>query len=202
MLAEADFAEFRALVEGQSLRHLRRYLDYGKRVRQASGLTELHQWLGRILLDREAVYGMEDKAFAFEIGACEWFAMHWEQLNYPEPGVVTVAGAVDKVLLVRLIVAARSTSERAALARLFSERYGRTWAWVRERATQLAGNEAPDSVQNSGPIEAGVIISGWQPATVLFMRFLEQLEKLDPLPGGTAAADAAQRELEAAEREE
>ena len=84
MLADTDYCAFRELVEAQSLRHLRRYLDYGKRARKGSGLTELHRWVGRILLDREAIYDLQDKASAFEIGACEWLAAHWDEVSHPE----------------------------------------------------------------------------------------------------------------------
>ena len=73
MLADQDYQAFRDLVEGQSLRGLRRYLDYGKRAHHEEGLTELYQWLGR-MLDREAVYDLPDKASVFEIGTCEWLA--------------------------------------------------------------------------------------------------------------------------------
>jgi hypothetical protein len=188
MLAETDFSDFRRLVEGQSLRHLRRYLDYGKRARQGEGLTELHQWLGRILLDREQVYGLQDKASAFEIGACEWLAMHWDELNHPGAGVVTVAGTVDKVLLIRLIVDASTAADRAALATLFAERYARTWSWVRERAVQLI--DADDDIEASA-----------KPATILFTRFLAHLQNLEPT-SGTAASEAERRLVEATERED
>lgn len=201
MLAEADYQEFRGLVEGQSLRHLRRYLDYGKRVRQGTGLTELHQWLGRILLDREDVYGLHDKASAFEIGACEWLAGHWDELNHPGAGTVTVAGDVDKVLLLRLIVGAATATERTALATLFGERYGRTWSWVRERSAQLAEGVKQDQPTADGPDRSMAVPDG-EPSTILFTRFVDQLERLDPLPGGAGAAEAQRLLLEATEQED
>jgi hypothetical protein len=201
MLAETDFRELRDLVEGQSLRHLRRYLDYGKRVRQGTGLAELHQWLNRILFDRETVYGLQDKASAFEIGACEWLAVHWDELNHPGAGAMTVAGHVDKVLLVRLIVGAGTATERTALATLFGQRYSRTWSWVRERAAQLEG-EKQDPPTADGRDSAEETHDGGA-STTLFTRFVEELERLDPLAAG-AGAGAAELErllLEASERE-
>lgn len=189
MLADTDYCAFRELVEAQSLRHLRRYLDYGKRARKGSGLTELHRWVGRILLDREAIYDLQDKASAFEIGACEWLAAHWDEVNHPEAGVITVGGAVDKVLLVRLMVGASTAPERAGLALLFGERYRRLWSWVGERAAQLAIGDDDD---------AGSADDDDEPATVLFTRFLEHLERLDPLPIGASTA-AAERRLQRAE---
>ena len=207
MLTSVDYAAFGQLVEGQSLRHLRRYLDYGKRARQDAGWTELHQWIGRILLDQEGVYELQDKASAFEIGACEWFALHWDELNHPDVELMTVAGPVDKLMLVRLIVATSGPGQRAGLAMLFAERYGRTWAWIRERATQLgaeseavhstrdeAGSESgPESGPESGNDDASA-------ATALFGRFLEHLEALDPVPVGPGAG--AVLELKEAEERE
>lgn len=191
MLAETDYRAFCELVEGQSLRYLRRYLDYGKRARKGSGLTELHRWVGRILLDREAVYGLQDKASAFEIGACEWLAAHWDELNHPEPSAITVGGAVDKVLLVRLMVSASTPPERAGLALLFAERYRRLWTWVGERAIQPA-------LDDDEPASAVV---DDEPATELFTRFLEHLERLAPLPMGSSA-DAERRLRQALECEQ
>lgn len=203
MLTPAQYTSFRQLVEGQSLRHLRRYLDYGKRARQDAGWTELHQWIGRILLDQESVYELEDKASAFEVAACEWLARNWDALNHPEAEVVTIAGPVDKVLLVRLIIATSAPAQRTGLAMLFAERYGRTWTWVQERAGQVAAATATDEAEEGAPVghteESGQGDRG--AALMLFERFVQQLDALDPLPGG--AGPAAEQSLrEAKEREE
>ena len=186
MLAEDDYSAFCAFVENQSLRHLRRYLDYGKRVRNGEGLRELQQWLGRILLDQDNIYGLEDKASAFEIGACEWLAVHWDELNHPDADPVTIAGPVDKVLLVRLIASQTAGPQRAALAQLFRERYGRTWSWVGERATQL---------------ESVDVIEG-QSSTELFTRFLEHLDNFVPISNGPSSAEIETQLEQAQEREE
>jgi hypothetical protein len=199
MLADAEYAEFLELVEGQSLRQLRRYLDYGKRTRQGGAVAELHQWLGRILLDRDSVYGLEDKASAFEIAACEWLAGHWDELNHPEPAVVTVAGAVDKVLLVRLLVSAETPAQRTGLAQLFRQRYGRIWSWISERASQLAVSEEAEDGTEAAEDAAS---TPDEPESLLFIRFLEHLERLAPLPAGAGSSGDAERLRAAEEREE
>lgn len=192
MLAEADAATFRSLVDGQSIRQLKRYLDYGKRARQGAGMAELGQWVGRILLDRDAVYSLEDRARAFEIGACEWLARHWEQVSQPAADVVTVAGDVDKVRLLRLVIGARDPAQQTALASLLAQRYQRTWAWAEERAAQMADGE-----QGENPAEAG----GEEAAEGLFLRFLGTLAEIDPLASADGDGEAERALAEAVERE-
>jgi hypothetical protein len=70
-LTDGDLQALRELTESQSARSLRRYLDYGKRLRSGTGLDELSQWLGKILLDDGSVYDLSDRSMAFEIAACE-----------------------------------------------------------------------------------------------------------------------------------
>lgn len=186
MLTGADYDEFRRLVEAQSVRQLRRTFDYGKRARQGAGIRDLHRWVGRILLDRDEVYDLADRAVAFEIGACEWLAGRWDEMAHPAPAVVTVAGPVDKLLLVRLLRAADSAEERAAWAALYAERYGRAWSWIGERADSLAA--APEETDEETP----------EPSLELFERFLAQLDELDPLPA-SGDPQAESRLLEAEE---
>lgn len=183
MLSSDDLGAFHEAVESQSLRQIRRYLDYGKRVRQAGSLAELHRWLGRILHDEDGVYDTTDVASAFEIGACEWLASHWDELNHPAPSIVTVAGPVDKTHLLRLLVEAPDSEAKSGWALLFAQRYGKIWSWVEERALQTAATQAePDAELESAP----------------FVRFLELLQQLEPLGVGGSAETT--RQLEEAEQ--
>ena len=50
-ISEGEYSKFGELVEAQDPRTLRRYLDYGKRAKSGQGLSELSQWIGKILLD-------------------------------------------------------------------------------------------------------------------------------------------------------
>jgi hypothetical protein len=71
------YARFCQALEKQSLRALRRFHEYEKRLESGQGLGELYQLLGKILLDDGDIYGIEDKAMAFEIVACECIANRW-----------------------------------------------------------------------------------------------------------------------------
>lgn len=200
MLSEEEYAQFRQLVERQSPRQLRRYLDYGRRVRQGVGLAELVQWVGRILLDDQGVYGVEDKARAFEIGACERLARSLPLAAPHESAVVTVAGSADKVLLLRLLIAQSSPAPRAALSALFAQRYRRTWDWVRQRAVRVAAEAgAEDGKAQPG---GGAAAEGSFAGDALMARFLEELELIDPLPGGTFPGQVERALQEARERED
>ena len=199
VLTSDEYAHFRELVEAQSPRQLRRFLDYGKRVRQDSGMAELVLWVGRILFDRDHIYTTQDKAAAFEIGACEWMARRWGEVSQPAAEAVTIAGPIDKVRLLRMLLADEEPAARSALAALFAQRYGRTWSWVRERAAQpIRCGTDDDAPQTTGGTEAEELVAG---EDALFGRFVEELEALDPLPLGSGAlrlerllADAQERE--------
>jgi len=150
-------------VESQSLRTLRRYLDYGKRARQGVGLGELRQWLGRILLDEDQVYTPQDQALAFEISAAEGIAGGLEELRPAMPALVSYSGPVDKVLLYRHILSSGGGRERqGAFARLLQSQYPKTWEWICERAA-VGGGEP------SGP-------------DLLLEGFLARLEGVSSLP--------------------
>jgi hypothetical protein len=158
------FAQICQQVETQTPRALRRYLDYGKRARQGTGLGELRQWLGRILLDEGGVYTPQDQALAFEISACERIAEGLEELRQALPDLVYFTGPADKVSLYRQILSPDSGVERqAAFARIFEGRYPKNWAWIAERAAV-----------RSRPGEGGG-------RDLLLEEFLEQLERVAPL---------------------
>lgn len=154
-------------MEAQSLRTLRRHLDYGRRVKRGQGMSELYQWIGRILLDEGRVYSLEDRALAFEIGACERIADLWPELHLTAEGQWVVSSRVDRVRLYRQILAANCTPVwRAAFYRLFRERYKRHADWI----------EACAALRDE---TSGFVASGSLP---FFESFLQQLDELEPLP--------------------
>tara|TARA_B100000686_G_C16749300_1_gene951452 strand:+ start:1027 stop:2100 length:1074 start_codon:yes stop_codon:yes gene_type:complete len=124
-----SISEFRSIVEVQTPRTLRRYQDYGKRVRTLSGLQELRRWLLRVLLD-ESVYSLQDKALAFEIEACEIIAEKLPSMT-SSASTVTVIGPVDKVFLfVALMDADADEGLKLSCAMELEKRYRKTWKWI------------------------------------------------------------------------
>ena len=163
---------------------MRRYLDYGKRVKSGQGMGELYQWVGKILLDDGQVYALEDRALAFEIAASEWLADQWDELQAAAAEVVVVSGEVDKTLLYRhLLSPANSLERRTAFADLLASRYRRNWSWIDACAAARRG-EKGDGVAASMP---------------LFSEFLNTLEEVEPLTGGPGGD--LQQELEQAREE-
>jgi len=147
---------------------VRRYLDYGKRVRSGQGMEELYQWVGKILLDDGQVYSLEDQARAFEIGAVERLADLWTELQGGAAEQVVVSGQVDKVFLYRQILSLDPALEqRAAFFQILVSRYKKHGTWIREC---VAAREDPASYQISGCVR-------------LFEEFLAKLEKVERLPG-------------------
>ena len=175
-----EFTRFRGLVESQTPRGLRRFLDYGKRVRTGQGLEELGQWLGRILLDDGEVYPDQDRALAFEVAACEYLAERWAELQ-ESPESVTLCGPVDKLVIYRhLLQDSYSPQRRSAFALLLAQRYRKSWSFIESRATDSGGSTAFGAVQP------------------LLAQFLRQLDTTDPLSdsGSTAKLDELREELE------
>jgi hypothetical protein len=139
VISAEELSKFRELVENQSLRSVRRNLDYDKRVKSGEGLAEFRQWLGKILLDDGTVYGTEEKALAFEVGACDSIGLQWADLRQATPEAVTIAGPLDKTVLYFMILAeSQSWQRRAACAQLFAERYRKHWKWIQQSASELA----------------------------------------------------------------
>jgi hypothetical protein len=167
-------------VEVQSLRTVRRYLDYGSRVKSGQGMEELYQWIGRILLDEGQVYSLEDRALAFEIGACERLADCWPDLQRAGSGLVVVGGGVDRVLAYRQLLCRDCSSQRgAAFLQLLASRYDKHWEWIAERAS-ARGNGASTTYLQSGYVR-------------LFEGFLRELDLLDPLPEESAREETRLR---------
>lgn len=184
IFSSEEFTRFRGLVESQTPRILRHYLEYGKRVRSGHGLAELLQWLGRILLDDGQVYTLEDRARAFEIAVCERLADQWTELQVVSSGPVLVFGTVDKTALYRHILsAANSWERRAAFAQTLASRYRKNWEWICERfASRGVGNGPEDGAGQERLLD----------------QFLARLDDLEPLAIEGAGWDRQQlrRELE------
>ena len=187
-MTTTDLETFRQLVESHSPRSLRRYLDYAKRLRSGSGLDELAQWLSRILLDDGSVYGLGDRALAFEVAACERLRDMWTRMTEVEPEVVTIGGAVDKMAIYRrLLDPGAGDARRGALLEVMKERYGKTWSWLRDAASsdRPAGTDSDHGSQH-----------------LLLDPFLEALNRIEPLDVGDASAEQLARMREEVERQE
>ena len=149
------------------MRHLRRQLEYGRRVRRQQGLAELYQWVGRILLDDGAAYSLEERAAAFEIAVLERLAGLWPELHLSSPLAAIVTGPVDRLLLYRQVLSDRyPLGVRAGLYQLLTSRYSQHGDWVEARAASL--DEA-----------ATLVDSG---CDALLQRFLGALSTAEPLP--------------------
>ena len=147
MISVEEIPRFRELVESQSLRSVKKNLDYDKRIKSGEGLAEFRQWLGKILLDDGKVYGLEEKALAFEVGACDSMGLHWGNLQDASPEVVTIGGPLDKTVLYFMILGGNQNwKRRAACAQLFAERYRKHWSWIKDSALEL-GAGSPDAGQ-------------------------------------------------------
>jgi hypothetical protein len=127
-----QLTEFRTQLESQSPRQLRRFLDYGKRLKRGDAPDEFFQWLGKILLD-DKVYDFSERAMAFEIGAGERVVELWGQLETARPVHLFIAEPVDRLSIYQGIIDEVAPWEhRAAFWRLLSERYGKHWSWIEE----------------------------------------------------------------------
>lgn len=157
------YGRLRTDADEQSLRSLKRFLDYGKRVRQGTGLDELGQWIARILHDDGEVYADSERAQAFVVGACEWLARHW-QVAPADPGtIITILGDVDRVRLLRLLIGEVDPQRRWALQESLRQHDQKLAAWIEERALTLADDG-----------------STWLHDESL-LRFVADLELIDPL---------------------
>lgn len=171
-LTDGDLQDLRELTESQSVRSLRRYLDYEKRLRSGTGLDELNQWLGKILLDDGSVYELAERSKAFEIAACERIRGMWQRLEDTAPEVITIGGPVDKMgVYRRLLDSGTSPARRAALLNIMRERYKKTWSWLRDCSLM-----APTDGEISGREQ-------------LLDRFLQALDSIDPIDEGTLSSE-------------
>ncbi len=164
-MIQQSYDQLREDVEEQSLRSIKRFLDYGKRVRQGAGLDEITQWVARILHDPEQIYSAQERALAFIVGSCEWLARRWQADAELPGGVMVVVGEIDRVRLLRLLIMETDAARRAGLQQSLRRHDAKLTSWIQERASQagLAGESEPDG--HEAP----------------FQHFVESLEELDPL---------------------
>ncbi|MBT3344866.1 MAG: hypothetical protein HN712_24115 [Gemmatimonadetes bacterium] len=181
-MAPDSYIQLRADVEEQSIRSLKRFLDYGKRVRQSTGLDELAQWVARILHDPDEVYADTERAQAFLVGACEWLAHRWQVDAPDEGGIVSVLGVVDRVRLLRLLIIESDPSRRWGLQRALEQQDPKLAAWIQERALRLGEGDPARSQEEP------------------FLHFVESLEPLDPL--SAQSDDGLAQELEAVRQQQ
>ena len=175
-------------MESQSLRAMRRYLDYGQRCENRQGMEELYRWIGRILLDDGQVYSPEEQALAFEVAVCERLADLWPAWQDGDARQVVVSGDVDKVFLYRQMLARESPFERvAAFWKMLAEKYKKQAAWIGER---VAAREDPVAYETSGCLP-------------LLEGFLQKMEEVAALPDvvGNEKSSQLERELEGAREE-
>ena len=180
-----DYAEFQILVEDQGLRSVRKYLDYDKRTK-AGGMAELAQWVGKILLDDDDVYAVEDRALAFEIAAIESIAATWDTLESSPADPTVITGAIDRTFLLRQICSPlHDLGQKAAFMQDFRGRYKKQATWMRERSRMLARDEEISP------------FAGDSPGATLFSEFLDRLEVTSPLPhSGVGSGAPVLEELE------
>ena len=114
---------------------MRRYLDYGKRLKEGAGLDEFYQWIATILLDDGQVYSSDEQALVFEIGTCELVADQWGGLAEGTPADLVLNQLVDKCAIYRLILQETAPlSRRIAFFRLLEKRYKKQYNWIEELA--------------------------------------------------------------------
>ena len=136
--------------------------------------------MGRILLDDGQVYGLEDRALAFEISAIEGAAAVWNELHDTPPERVLVAGPIDKTFLYRQILSGLlSPGQKSAFLELLVSGYKKNAGFIRSRA-EARKRENSENVE-SASIE-------------LFQGFLEALDEVDPLPRAGISEDSPLRQ--------
>jgi hypothetical protein len=127
-----QFDVFRTQFESQSPRHLRRFLDYGKRLKRGDAGDEFFQWLGKILLD-DQVYDLAEQSLAFEIAAAERIVELWGALEAAKPVHLFVPDPLDRlVIYFGILDEQASWEQRAAFWRLLAERYAKHWQWIED----------------------------------------------------------------------
>jgi len=180
-----QLSEFRTSFESQSPRHLRRYLDYGKRLKRGDAPSEFFQWLGKILLD-DQVYDFSERATAFEIGAGECIAGMWGLLETARPIHLFVAEPLDRLsIYLGIIDEAAPWEQRAAFWRLLSEHYEKHWSWIEEIRRARDRVDAEFSTSSGGR---------------LFVEFCIRIREIDPslgadFSGNSSALDKVEEQV-------
>lgn len=116
---------------------MRRYLDYGKRLKEGEGLEEFYQWIAKILLESSSVYNLEEKAMAFEIGTSEMVADLWPDLIDAPRADLVLQQRPDKCGIYRAILQSGISKARcSAFLDLLGQRYKKQYAWIGELAAR------------------------------------------------------------------
>jgi hypothetical protein len=132
LFAPGEYRDFVDLVEKQSLRQLKRYHDYGKRVHDPQALVGLMELLGKVLLDRR-VYSLEERALAFEILACESLRSQDFGQESVEGQVVVIGGEINQVQLYRQMLGKDPLPFlQAGCAQVFAQNYRKFWDWIEQ----------------------------------------------------------------------
>lgn len=137
-----EYGHFCTALEKQTLRSLRRFHDYGKRLESGQGLEELYQLIGKILLDDGNIYGLEDKALAFEVAVCEHMASCWHREVELGDELAFIIGPLNKARLYRQLLSLNtSPSRRGALIEILSQKYKKQLDWIRSSVLLRADKE-------------------------------------------------------------
>ncbi len=119
-------------IENQSPRQLRRYLNYGKKVKRGEIDDDFCQWLMRIIADKE-VYEQKERALAFELAVGESMVDIWETLGQANLVHLFIPGEVDRLTLyLGILNESQSWDERSAYWHLLREEYPKQWSWLRQ----------------------------------------------------------------------
>ena len=119
-------------IENQSPRQLRRYLNYGKKVKRGEIDDDFCQWLMRIIADNE-VYEQKERALAFELAVGESMVDIWETLGQANLVHLFIPGEVDRLTLyLGILNESQSWDERSAYWHLLREEYPKQWSWLRQ----------------------------------------------------------------------
>ena len=119
-------------IENQTPRQLRRYLNYGRKVKRGEIDNDFCQWLMRIIADNE-VYEQEERALAFELAVGESLVGIWETLSQANLVHLFIPGKVDRLTLyLSILDESLSWDERAAYWHFLREKYPKQWSWLRQ----------------------------------------------------------------------
>ena len=143
---------FVTYIENQSPRQLRKYLNYGKKVKRGEVDDDFCQWLVRIITDNE-VYEQEERALAFELAVWEFLVDIWETLGQASLVRLFIPGKVDRLTLyLGVLDESQSWEERAAHWHLLREEYPKHWSWLRQVHEEGIINSAKLSESATGQI--------------------------------------------------
>ena len=171
-------------IESQSPRQLRRYLDYGKKVKRGEIDDDFCQWLIRIIADDE-VYEQEERALAFELAVGESLVDIWEGLDQANLVHLFIPGKVDRLTLyLGILDESQTWDERAAHWHLLREEYPKHWSWLRQ--------VHEEGITNSAKLSESAVRQ-------LFLAYCEQLRREIGIESGYSGS--ANREVQRLEGE-